>query len=253
PPDQAREARGFADSFALRLRHHDEALHRRHMPAEPGARAAYDAIERVRYEALGENTYAGMRGNLATATEQRTQADPISRATTADEVPLETALALMLREQLTGQPIPAAARAGVGLMREHIESRTGDDFERLALTVDDQKGFQSLSIDMLRHLQLVEAEPLDESGEDDGGDEETGKDEQDGDDEDGAEGDELRPDQVAGESGEGEGDEETTEEVEREQEMKEGDPGDDGEEGTMPVRPNRPWTDLPDTFDYKVY
>src|SRR5690606_4823141 len=142
PPDQAREARGFADSFALRLRHHDEALHRRHMPAEPGARAAYDAIERVRYEALGENTYAGMRGNLATATEQRTQADPISRATTADEVPLETALALMLREQLTGQPVPESARAGVDLLREHIESRTGDDFERLALTLDDQSAFQ---------------------------------------------------------------------------------------------------------------
>ena len=29
PHEQAREARGFADSFALRLRHHNEALHRR--------------------------------------------------------------------------------------------------------------------------------------------------------------------------------------------------------------------------------
>src|SRR5690606_27109340 len=221
PADQARDARGFADSFALKLRHHDEGLHRRNMPPEPGARAAYDAIERVRYEALGENNYAGMRENLAAMTELRTSTDPIARATSPDEVPIQTALALMLREQLTGQPIPEAARAGVELMREHIESRTGDDFERLALTLDDQKAFQSLSIDMLRHLQLVEAEPLDESGDDEDGDEEAGKDEQDGDDEDGAEGDELRQDQVAGETGEGEGDEETAEEVEREQEMKE--------------------------------
>ena len=253
PPDQAREARGFVDSFALKLRHHDEALHRRNTPAEPGARAAYDAIERVRYEALGENNYAGMRDNLASATEQRTAGDPIVRAANADEVPLQTALSLMLREQLTGQPIPEAARGGVELMREHIESRTGDDFERLALTLDDQKAFQSLSIDMLRHLQLVEAEPLDENGDDEGGDDEAGKDEQDGEDEDGDEGNELRQEQVAGESGEGEGDEETTEEVEREQEMKDGDPGDEGEEGMMPVRANRPWTDLPETFDYKVY
>mgnify|MGYP003287049727 CR=1 FL=1 len=36
-----------------------------------------DAVERVRYEALGENNYAGMRGNLASATEQRTAGDPI--------------------------------------------------------------------------------------------------------------------------------------------------------------------------------
>src|SRR5688500_4600433 len=252
PRDQAAEARGFADSFALKLRHHDEALHRRSMPAEPGARAAYDAIERVRYEALGENTYAGMRGNLASATEQRTVAAPIVRAVSADEVPLQTALALMLREQLTGQPVPDAARGGVELMREHIESRIGDDFERLALMLDDQQEFQSLAIDMLRHLQLVEAEPLDEEGSDEEGPDEGGQDE-DGTDEDEDTGAERREEQVAGESGEGEGDEETTEEAEREQEMKEGDPGDEGEEGMMPVRANRPWTELPETFDYKAF
>jgi cobaltochelatase CobT len=252
PRDQAREARGFADSFALRLRHHDEGLHRRAMPAEPEARACYDAVERVRYEALGENNYAGMRGNLASATEQRTATDPIVRAESAGDVPMHTALALMLREQLTGQPVPEAAREGVELVREFVESRTGDDFERLALMLDDQQAFQSLAIDMLRHLELVEAEPVDEQGDDDGGDDDRRGDEE-GEDEDDDGGNELRQEQVAGDSGEGEGDEETTEEVESETEMSEGEPGDEGEEGLMPVRPNRPWTELPETFDYKVF
>ena len=54
-PEQAREARGFADSFALRMAHHNESVHRRNAPAEPDARACFDAIERVRYEAIGEN------------------------------------------------------------------------------------------------------------------------------------------------------------------------------------------------------
>jgi cobaltochelatase CobT len=252
PHDQAQEARGFADSFALRLRHHDEALHRRAMPAEPEARACYDAVERVRYEALGENNYAGMRDNLASATELRTASDPIVRAASAADVPIHTALALMLREQLTGQPAPEAAREGVELVREFVESRTGDDFERLALTLDDQKAFQSLAIDMLRHLELVEAEPVDEKGDDEGGEDDTSGDD-DGDDEGDDGGNELRQEQIAGDSGEGEGDEETTEEVESETEMSEGEPGDEGEEGMMPVRPNRPWTDLPETFDYKVF
>src|SRR5688500_20263905 len=57
PRDQAREARGFADSFALKLRHHDEALQRRTMPAEPGASEAYDADERLRFLALGGNHF----------------------------------------------------------------------------------------------------------------------------------------------------------------------------------------------------
>jgi cobaltochelatase CobT len=240
PREQAREARGFADAFALRLRHHDEGLHRRGAPSEPEARACYDAIERVRYEALGENNYAGMRDNLASAIEQRIASDPIVRATDAKDVPIHTALALLLREQLTGQPAPEGARSGVELVREFIESRTGDDFERLALTLDDQKAFQSLSLQMLRHLELVEAEPVDESGGDEGEEDEPG-------------GTEMRQEQVAGESSEGEGEEETTEEVESETEMSEGEPGDEGEEGLMPIRPNRPWTELPESFDYKVF
>jgi cobaltochelatase CobT len=252
PPEQAREARGVADSFALKLRHHNEALHRRSGPADPGARACYDAIERVRYEALGENNYAGMRGNLSAATELRTKTDPISRATTAEEVPMQTALALMLREQLTGQPIPVSARAGVELLREFIESRTGDDFERLAGSLDDQRAFQALSLDMLRHLQLVETEDLEDAGEDEPGDEDDpGKDEQESEQEE-EQGPEQRQEQVAGDSGDGEG-EEDTQEVESETDLSEGDPGDEGEEGMMPIRPNRPWTDLPDTFDYKVF
>jgi cobaltochelatase CobT len=252
PPEQAREARGVADSFALKLRHHDEALHRRNGPVDPGARACYDAIERVRYEALGENNYAGMRGNLSAATELRTRTDPIARATTADEVPMQTALALLLREQLTGQPIPASAREGVELLREFIESRTGDDFERLAASLDDQRAFQALSLDMLRHLQIVEPEDLEDEGEDEPGEEDDpGKDDQESEEEE-EQGTEQRQEQVAGDSGDGEG-EEDTQEVESETDLSEGDPGDEGEEGKMPIRPNRPWTDLPDTFDYKVF
>jgi cobaltochelatase, CobT subunit len=253
PRDQAAEARGFADSFALRLRHHDEALHRRGMPAEPEARACYDAIERVRYEALGENNYAGMRENLAAATELRTASDPIVRAANAAEVPIQTALALMLREELTGQPVPEAAREGVELVREYVESRTGDDFERLALTIDDQQAFQSLAIDMLRHLELVEAAPTEEGGdEEDGEGEGGGEDDEKGEDDEAGNQD-LRQEQVPGDSSDGDGEEETGEEVEAETEMSEGEPGDEGEEGMMPVRPNRPWTDLPETFDYKVF
>ena len=101
PPAQAQEIRGVADSFSLRLRHHNESLHRRATPTDPEARACYDAIERVRYEAIGAHDYAGMRGNLNAATEMRVRTDPITRAQAADDVPLATALSLMLREQLT--------------------------------------------------------------------------------------------------------------------------------------------------------
>src|SRR5690606_36831802 len=120
PPEQARAARGFADSFALRLRYHDEGVHRRNMPAEPGARAAYDAIGSVRYEPLREHNSTGMRENLAASTQLRIDAGPIARAAGVEDVRIQTAVALMLRGQLTGQPIPAVARTGMELLREHF-------------------------------------------------------------------------------------------------------------------------------------
>ena len=155
PRAQAMEARGFADAMALKLKHHDEALHARHAPSEPSARACYDAVEAVRYEALGANAYAGMRENLDAATMVRLGGDPITRASRPDEVPLQAALGLLLREHLTGQPVPEAARKGTDMLRGWIEERAGTDFDALALSLDDQKAFQALSLDMLQHLELT--------------------------------------------------------------------------------------------------
>ena len=155
PPHQVAEARGFADSFALKLRHHDTRLHARGAPPEPVARACYDAIEQVRYEALGATRFGGIRANLDAATELRTASDPITRAQNAAEVPLQTALALMLREQLTGEAVPARAQAGVGLVREAIEKAAGDDLALLAASLEDQTQFQKLTLDLLRDLDLT--------------------------------------------------------------------------------------------------
>src|SRR3546814_14100456 len=52
PAEQVAEARGFADSFALKLRHHNAAIHARGVPSEPVARAVYDAVEQARVEAI---------------------------------------------------------------------------------------------------------------------------------------------------------------------------------------------------------
>ena len=254
PREQAIEARGFADSFALRLRHHSEALHGKGAPPEPIARACYDAIEQVRYEAIGSTRYAGIRGNLDAAVEMRTASDPIVRAEAAGDVPLPTALSLMLREALTGEAVPERARAAVDLVREDILAKIGTDMDGLADVLDDQRAFQNLTLDILRDLDLTlpeSPEPTDaEDGEDEEGENPEDHDETDEEDEGGAE-----PDAADARSevtdGEAEGD--ADQDVEGEQEMSDGDPSDDGEEGMQPVRPNRPWTDFPEGFDYKAY
>ena len=251
PREQAMEARGFADSFALKVRHHNEQLHAKNAPAEPTARACYDAVETVRYEALGANAYLGMRDNLDAALMVRVGGDPITRAARADEVPMSAALSLLLRERLTGQPVPEAARAGVDMLRGWIDERAGGDFDALAASIDDQKAFQSLTLNMLQHLELTKAEPMEPSTEE--GEEQDGEDQSEDQPDEGEAGEEQSPSEVAAEPTEGEDDGEGEAETQMEDDSAEGEAGDEGEEGMMPVRPNRPWTDIPANFDYKAF
>ncbi|MET0372365.1 MAG: cobaltochelatase subunit CobT, partial [Sphingobium sp.] len=251
PRAAAMEARGFADSFALKVRHHNEALHNRHAPVEPSARACYDAVELVRYEALGSNAYAGIRQNLDAAQTVRLAADPITRAATPDQVPVQAALALLLRERLTGQDIPPAAKPGVDMLRGWIAEKASADFDALADALDDQKAFQALSLDMLQHLELTRADPQDlppEDNDDQDGDEQT-EDQEDGDNA----GEEQAPSEVAAEPSEGDDDGDNDGSDDSAEDVEEADEGDEGEEGMLPVRPNRPWTDQPGTFDYRAF
>src|SRR5882757_2863678 len=80
------EARGAADSVALRLRHHDARLHVKIAPADPDARGVFDALETARVEALGARAMGGVRDNLNRLTDARIRSDAIVRARTAEEV-----------------------------------------------------------------------------------------------------------------------------------------------------------------------
>jgi cobaltochelatase CobT len=118
------EARGYADAAALKLRHHNPALHARSAPADEIARAVFDAAEQARVEALGARAMEGVRSNLARAVEMRMRTDPITRARNRAEVPLGTAVGLVVRERLTGEAPPEAARAGLAWSRlDRGESR----------------------------------------------------------------------------------------------------------------------------------
>ncbi len=254
PAEQVAEARGFADGFALRLKHHDTALHQRGAPQEAMARAVFDAVEGARVEALGSRGYRGITDNLAHALDVKLRADPITRARTREEVPLSTALGLMVREALTGEQSPATAAPGLALVREWIEERA--DLSNLALALDDQRAFQSLAMKLLEDLELVEGdqvpEDTDEGGnEDEGTDSEQQDEGEEGESQDG-EGQaqsEQRGEQRESEDSEGEGQEQGEESYDD----LDGEPGDDGEEGIQPVRPNRPPTDWSPQFDYKAW
>ncbi|MBX3593131.1 cobaltochelatase subunit CobT [Sphingomonas sp.] len=256
PPEQVAEARGFADGFALRMRLHDSAMHLRAAPKEAVARAVFDAVETARVEALGSKGYAGIADNLDHALQMRMRSDPISRARTRDEVPLSTAIQLLVRERLTGREAPAEAALGLALVRDWIEDRGASELDALALAMDDQAAFAKLVGNLLEDLELTEGDLIPDEA-DEGGGEDEGTDEQ--------EQDESEQGEQDGDTGQGEteargeqSDAETEDGSESEQEQGEfddadGEPGDEGEDGMMPVRPNRPWSDLPPQFEYGAF
>ena len=254
PEREVAEARGYADAAALKLRHHNPALHQRNAPLDEVARAVFNAAEQARVEALGARSMAGVRANLNSAVEMRMRTDPITRARNSAEVPLSTAVALMIRERLTGEFPPEAARAGLKLVSDWIEEKAGADLDALGLALDDQSAFAALATKVLQDLELVEGElqpeEAPEEGEQgEGEDQDEGEGDDDKDKESGAEGEaDIRVEQ--GESG---ADDQETDYGE--EEASEGDDGmgQEGEEGMLPVRPNRPLSDLPPQFDYKVF
>src|SRR5690348_8310114 len=191
-PRLVAEARGAADSAALRLRHHDSGLHARLAPGDVDARAVFDALETARVEALGARAMGGVRDNLAHLTEARVRGDAIVRARNAEEVPLATAVGLIARERLTGEAPPAAAAAGLKLVAPWIEEKAAAELDALGLTLDDQAAFAKLSRRLLEDLDLAaaeeqaEAEP-EELGDDEEGDE-GGQDDSPDEDEDGSPG-----------------------------------------------------------------
>ena len=255
PADQVALARGFADANALRLRHHNARIHNAAAPADATARAVYDAVEQARVEAIGSRAMEGVRANLNHALDLRLKSDPIRRARSSEEVPLSTALALKVRERLTGQATPRDVQAGLAMIDQWIEDKAGADLDALAMAIDDQRAFQKLTTAMLEHLALVDEDMPPETDDsetpDEGEDEEQQQDESDSGEDEAGDSDafaETRAEDQGGESQNGE-----TEYSDQFDPGSEDGAEDMGEDGMMPVRPNRPMGDLPPGFDYKAY
>jgi len=167
PAADAAMVRGEADAVALRLRHHDAALHRRHRPSADLARTIYDGVEQTRCEALGIRRMAGVASNLDAVLEERCRSRGYARAISQEEVPLGEVLQVMAREAMTGMAPPPAARAMVDLWRSSLDARVLKDMTALRDQAADQGRFAETVRRLLRHLDVDLGPETDEASEDD--------------------------------------------------------------------------------------
>ncbi len=154
--------RGNADAMALRLGCHDVSLHRRFAPENAPARAIYDAVEQARVEAIGSRRMSGVSSNIAAMLEDRYhRGGKYETITDRADAPLEDAVALMVRERLTGQAPPEAASKIVDLWRSHIEEKAGPNLDGLIGSIEDQRAFARSIRDLLTSLDMSDETPFD--------------------------------------------------------------------------------------------
>jgi cobaltochelatase CobT len=175
---EAAIVRGHADSLALRLACHDPAVHRKLAPGGQQARAVFEAVEQARVEAIGSRRMGGVAKNLAAMLDDRFHRGKFDDITDRADAPIEEALAMMVRERLTGQAPPPAARKLVDLWRPLIEERAGRNLDRLERVLNNQRQFGDVVHDLLDSLDMGEdrsSESDEEEGEE--GEDESQKDE----------------------------------------------------------------------------
>ncbi len=245
--------RGHADAAALAVACHDLDVHNRLVPEGGEGRAVFDSLEQARVEAIGARRMPGVAANLTAKTEQKYARSHFGEPGDRSEAPLADALALMVREQLTGQAPPAKARAIVDAWHPWIQERAAGLMDRMADQIFDQEAFGRLTRDLLAALNLSDrldqdnAEP--ESGEDEEAENQTAE--------------------AQGEESEGEDRAEASSEQQTEQESS-GNEGEnteealtdqfDGDDESMEApapaemwQPNTSVLDDPESFGYKVF
>ncbi|MEM9028536.1 MAG: cobaltochelatase subunit CobT, partial [Pseudomonadota bacterium] len=245
--------RGWADSLSLASACHDNKLHRTLLPEAGPARTVFDAVEQARIEAYGARRMGGVAANLAAKVQDQYADGRFSGVTEQADAPLEDALALLVRERLTGAPPPELAQPLVDVWRSWVEDRAGDTLSRLDGCADDQAAFGELIQTMLRQLDLTEdaAQGEPEDGDDQDEDAPDSGDQSSEDESDSTEGQERANEEQTAQSEDGDFDESS--ELADIDDFEADGESDDAAETDEPWRPNLSVLDDPRAFGYKVF
>ncbi|MCY1128544.1 cobaltochelatase subunit CobT [Frigidibacter sp. RF13] len=170
--DEVLIARGTADAFALRHRHHDAKVAQKYMPQGQMARDLYDAMETARCEAVGARDMPGTLGNIDAKIANEAERRGYAQIRTAQEAPLAQAAGYLVRHLATGRPMPGGAGHVMELWRPFIEQQAGGSLETLEEALADQAAFARLARQIIRDLGYGDQLGDDpDEGEEDQGDE----------------------------------------------------------------------------------
>ena len=248
--------RGLSDAFALRVAKHNDKVHAHYQPQGKNARAVFESVEQARIEALGANAMPGMKNNLSAMLDDRYARKDVSRYTDRKDAPLDEAVALLVREKLTGAPPPEGARTMVDIWRSWIEEKAADQLTHLTENVHDQAAFARMSRDIIAALDMAD-ELGDDPDKSDESDEDNEPEEDSGDRQETPEGQQQDSSQQSMEEmQDAEGESDAAEMDARQMDVDDRSDNEAGEEesdGEEPWRPQLPFSSLANEDFYKVF
>ncbi len=241
-------ARGEADMLALKKRHHDAKAFSANMPESEEAVAIYEAAERARIDSIGAKAMDGVASNLDAVLEERCERAEFMRIQERTKISQADAIEFLLRERLTGKPLPTAAEHVADFWRADLEKRASGSLEALEKAMSDQSKFADAVKRLLTDLDMSdEISPAEES-EDQGEEVEDAEDTDEAEDQNENSGEEQSESQGSEEFDEEEGESDTESEsamaMEAEADMDSDEDAPEMDEGSQPIRPNyRPGDD----------
>jgi cobaltochelatase CobT len=255
-PEVAARVRGEADATALRMAHHDPVAHAKSRPDGEVGRQVYEAAERARIESIGARAMDGTANNLDAALASRCEKAGYTRMEDRQDAPLAPAVEFLLRERLTGRPLPQEAEGIAALWRDEVNQRGADTLEKLIDQLHDQEQFAKTIQALIRDLTKGDEAGEDQGEQDQESEEESDQNNQENSAEDGESGEETQGATMeeidAGDTDDMEG-EETNVSVDADADMDAEDNPEDSDDGTKPLRPNFRDGDDQDRFQYKAF
>lgn len=162
--------RAAADSIALKLRHHDQKLHDARAPHTREAKDVFDAMEQARVEVVGAEYMAGVAANLRHQLDEYCALQGMMHIAERDQVPITTALSLLVRERMDPTAIPDSAKAVLNLWRGTLGEQGEKALNDLANARENQADFITASRKLLAVMELADGEA--QPGEDETAEEE---------------------------------------------------------------------------------
>lgn len=156
--------RGCADTYALKIAHHDPHQHISNGRKALQSRAAFDALEQARCDALGILSMDGVAKNLNSVLEARAIRKGYGDIFNREDISLADALHVVARVEMSGETPPPSCEKLVKIWQPWLRERA--DFAALKANIKDQNAFAAAASQFLAKLNMAAPDGEDEPQED---------------------------------------------------------------------------------------